>query len=658
MSPFVRYRFSYVVRKWGGPRDAGLPTFPGKKTHERAEELHVGAMAAWSRIATQLLFRTSTGDLEMFPSLTHVFSMFEHHVSRRRKSSDAYSRMSCPAAVESLEPRQMLSSDMVIRWNQVLLDAIRVVKPAPPAGARAMAIVSAAVFDAVNSIDGIYSSYLTKASTPISTSKEAAVAQAAYQTMSTLFPTYQATLDSELATSLATIANGTAKTAGITLGNTVAQAILAARATDGSGNIVTYTSGSDPGDWQPTPPGFVSPLMPQWPSVKPFALKKGNQFRPAAPPALSSTAYANDMNQVKELGSATSATRTADQTAIALFWAGGPGTATPPGQWNMIAQSVSESKCLTIEENARLFALLNVALADAAIACWDAKYAYDFWRPVTAIRNANLDGNAATTQDASWTPLITTPPFPTYSSGHSTFSGAAAAVLGAFFGSDDVAFVAKSEVVGVADRGFTSFTQAAAEAGISRIYGGIHYNFDNIAGQTSGAAVGRYVANGFMTVKPKVVLSNGILTVNGSNAADKIKIDQYSSGVIVTINSKVLMRARSSAVSKIIVNAGDGNDEIKVNSNVNLETLLNGDLGNDTIYGGSAKDSIYGGDGNDKLYGNNGLDWLYGGDGDDTLDGGKGADFLSGDQGLDTIYVKRGDDTWLTGPGIKRIIYR
>lgn len=575
---------------------------------------------------------------------------------RRRKQRGKI--VSGPAEIQALERRQMLAADMVIQWNKILLDAIRTVKPPPPAGARAMAMTSLAVFDAVNSVEGKYTSYLTKVSTSLATSKEAAVAQAAYQVLSALFPSYQSNLDAQLAASLNTISDGAAKTAGITLGNTVANAYITSRATDGSGNVVTYTPGTDPGDWEPTPPAFADPLLPQWPQVKPFAMKSGSQFRPKSPPSLTSAAYARDLNQVLDLGSATSTTRTADQTDIAKFWAGGAGTATPPGQWNMIAQEVSEMKCLTLGENARLFAMLNMALADAGISAWDAKYAYNLWRPITAIQNADLDGNAATTKDATWAPLLTTPPFPTYTSGHSTFSGAAAAALGAFFGTDEVSFVARSEVSGVADRGFTSFREAAEEAGISRIYGGIHFNFDNVEGLAAGDKIGQLVASKFLTVKPTVELQNGILTVNGSNVDDKISLDERSLGVLVTINGKLLNRVVASQVTKIVVNAGEGNDSVKISSNIKRETMLNGGDGNDSIWGGASRDVIYGGRGNDRLYGNDGNDQLYGEDGDDILDGGKGSDSHSGGLGLDTLFVSRTADTWETGPGVKRIIFR
>ncbi|RLS56859.1 MAG: phosphatase PAP2 family protein [Planctomycetota bacterium] len=568
--------------------------------------------------------------------------------------------VSGPAAVNTLEDRKMLSADVVMQWNEVMLDAIRDVKPAPPVASRAMAIVSTAVFDAVNSIEGKYNQYLTKASTPLSTSKVAAVAEAAYQTLSALFPAYQATLDLQLSTTLATVPDGADKTAGIALGDKVATAILSLRSNDGSATNVTYTPGTDPGEWRPTPNGFGAAVLPQWPNVKPFTMTSASQFRPVAPPSLTSEEYATDYNQVMDLGSATSLTRTADQTDIANFWAGGPGTATPPGQWNMIARAVSESQCLTLEQNARMFAMLNLALADAAISAWEAKYQYNFWRPITAIREGSLDGNAATTEDALWSPLLNTPAFPGYVSGHSTFSGAGAAVLAAFFGTNDVPFVLESEVLGVADRGYTGFLQAAEEAGISRIYGGIHFNFDNVHGLRAGNLIGKHVAaSKFLSLKPTVVVQpGGVLEVTGSNQRDSITVDFQSRAFYVSVNGRLLSRVSESQVTRILVNAGDGDDTVTLTSRVKRESLVHGNSGNDVLSGGSGVDTLYGDEGRDRLYGYLGNDFLYGGDDDDLLDGGKGSDFLSGGLGMDTLYVTRNVDTWETAPGIKRIIYR
>jgi membrane-associated phospholipid phosphatase len=275
------------------------------------------------------------------------------------------------------------------------------------------------------------------------------------------------------------------------VGQEVARQILEWRSTDGSDRVVTYTPGTDPGDWQPTPPANLPALAPQWPDVTPFAMTSGSQFRPAAPPALDSAEYAAAFNEVQSLGRADSTTRTEEQTQIARFWNDGLGTAFAPGYWNRIAQDVATEQGLGLVSEAHLFALLNIATADALISCWDAKYAYSFWRPVTAIRAADTDGNPDTEPDTSWSPLLVTPNFPSYTSAHSTVSGAAAEVLTAEFG-DHYQFTVSAVSVSYT-RSFDSFEAAAAEAGRSRIYGGIHYTFDNINGLAVGGEVADYV---------------------------------------------------------------------------------------------------------------------------------------------------------------------
>ncbi len=398
------------------------------------------------------------------------------------------------------------NADVVVDWNNQLLEAIRAGSVPPPRASRAMAMTHLAIYDAVNSIDDTHSPYVVNLNVPIGTSREAAASQAAHDVLTALFPSQAASFSSALSTSLASVADGPAKSDGVVLGSQVAATILAMRANDHSTDVVNYTPSGLVGDWKPTPSGFAPALLPNWPNVAPFAMTSGSQFRSVGgPPNLTSPEYAAALNEVKEIGSATSATRTAEQTSIAKFWADGAGTATPPGHWNRIAQDVAEAKGNTISENARMFALLNVASADAAIACWDNKYAFDFWRPVTAIREADQDGNDATTADANWTPLIPTPPFPTYTSGHSTFSGAAATVLARFFGTDEVNFTSSSEGFLEPDRSFTSFSGAANEAALSRLYGGIHFSFDNQDGLDAGVDLGNYVADKFFLPVPEPI---------------------------------------------------------------------------------------------------------------------------------------------------------
>jgi membrane-associated phospholipid phosphatase len=227
-------------------------------------------------------------------------------------------------------------------------------------------------------------------------------------------------------------------------------------------------------------------------------MTSGSQFRPPPPPALTSTAYATAFNEVKSLGRVDSTTRTADQTQIAQFWKDAAGTAYAFGHWNKIAEGVSVDQGLDLVDNARLFALLNIATADALISCWDAKYTYNFWRPVTAIQFAGDSSiNPATQSDPTWTPLIVTPNFPSYTSAHSTVSAAAATVLTSLFG-PDYHFSAGSDGLPGVTRSFASFAAAAAEAGQSRIYGGIHFQFDNQGGLASGAALGQFVFQNFL----------------------------------------------------------------------------------------------------------------------------------------------------------------
>jgi hypothetical protein len=354
--------------------------------------------------------------------------------------------------------------------------------------------MNTAMYDAINSIARTHRPYHVDLTAAPGTSREAAAAQAAHRVLSGLFPGSQAKYDTALANSLSSVPDGSGKTAGIALGNTVGAAILALRANDGASAVVPYTPGTDPGGWRPTPPANAPAAAPQWANVKPWAMTSVSQFRnPDGPPALDSAEYTAAFNQVKEIGSATSATRTPDQSNIAQFWAGQAGTSTAVGHWNRIAQTVAASQGNTLEENARLFSLLGIAQADAVISSWDNKYHYNYWRPVTAIREAATDGNPATVPDPNWTSFITTPNHPSYTGGHGTVSGASGAVLANFFGTDNITFTSSTEGFTVPDRTFTSFSQAAMEGANSRLYGGIHWDFDNQHGLAGGRAVGQYV---------------------------------------------------------------------------------------------------------------------------------------------------------------------
>ncbi|HSI02147.1 MAG TPA: phosphatase PAP2 family protein, partial [Reyranella sp.] len=397
-------------------------------------------------------------------------------------------------------------ANAVLAWNQIMLDAIRTDASSPPTATRGMAMEGLAVLDALNAINGT-PGYLVRMSAPAGASADAAVAAAAHKILTYLYPGQTAALDAKFATALAAITDGTGKTDGIALGEAVANQVIALRANDGWNDFAAFEGGNDVGEWRPTAPMYDFGLQPQWADLTPFALTSPDQFLPQPPPSLTSQQYAADLTKTQSLGKIDSSTRTADQTQIARFWADGAGTYTPPGAWAQIAQEVAQAQGLSVAQTARLMAQLNVALADAAIACWDSKYYYDAWRPDTAIQNADLDGNPGTILDAGWQPLLISPPFPEYVSGHSTFSAAAAAILTSVFG-DNYAFSTTSTSLLGVTRNFTSFTQAAQEAGESRIYGGIHFEFSNQAGQTLGAEVAAQALKSFDlaqdTIAPKI----------------------------------------------------------------------------------------------------------------------------------------------------------
>jgi hypothetical protein len=392
-------------------------------------------------------------------------------------------------------------ADVVTDWNTAALDAIRALNTPPPAATRNLAILHTSIYDAVNGIRRTHQPYLVTGHVTASASIEAAASAAAHKVLVSLYPSLQATFDALYSSSVAGIPDSPHKSRGVRWGEFVAATILQLRSNDGSNNTVVYTPGINPGEWRPTISfgGVVRPaLLPQWGSVRPFALTADSQFRPAAPPALNTRRYAREVNMVKGVGALNSLIRTPDQTQIALFWGYGPGTATPPGHWNEIAQVVAFTHGNTVGQNARLFALLNIALADAAIVSWDCKYIYNYWRPITAIQEADTDGNPATEADRTWMPLLATPPFPEYTSGHSAFSGAAAMVLANFFRTDQVFFTVGSDDLPGVYRFYQSFSEAALESGMSRIYGGIHFMSANLNGLRSGAAVGTYVFRNFL----------------------------------------------------------------------------------------------------------------------------------------------------------------
>ncbi|WFU21156.1 Ig-like domain-containing protein [Bradyrhizobium sp. CB1717] len=407
------------------------------------------------------------------------------------------------------------AENAALAWNQTTLDTIRADGATPIVASRTLAMESIAVLDVLAAIDGT-PAIMVGLTAPANLSVDAAVAAAAHRVLAYLYPGQAAALDQKLAADLADIPEGDDKAAGLSFGRAVADAVIALRDHDGWDAFVTYNAEGAPGQWVPTPPMFDVPLGPQWGSLTPFALQTGDQFRPGAPPSLDSAEYAAAFDEVMRLGSATSSERTAEQTQIARFWADGLGSFTPSGHWNAIATEAAQAEGLSLSDSARMLAMLNIGLADAGIAAWDAKYFYGSWRPITAIRRADEDGNPETTADPTWQPLLLTPAFPEYISGHSTYSATAATILSGVFG--DYAFSTTSIGLPGVTRSFDSFDDAAAEAGQSRIYGGIHFQFANIAGQATGRLIGDWVLDAFSveadTRAPVVLVdqSGGLVT--------------------------------------------------------------------------------------------------------------------------------------------------
>ncbi|TMJ42353.1 MAG: vanadium-dependent haloperoxidase [Alphaproteobacteria bacterium] len=358
----------------------------------------------------------------------------------------------------------------------------------------------AAIYDAVNAIDGTHKPYLVRLSASHFASQEAAAAAAAHEVLLKLYPSFQAALDDQLQKALAQLSNA-GRADGIQIGNTVADRILALRANDGSNAPpIAYVFGTAAGDYQSTPPNFPKqPQFTHWSRVTPFALEAADQFRPGGPPKLTSDRYADAFDQVKSLGIANSTTATADEALTGSFWNGAI-----QNYWNEIAQTASLAHNLTTAENARLFALLNLSFADAVIAFYDAKYTYNFWRPVTAIREAATDGNPETEADPNWLPEVTnTTPDPSYPGAHAVISAAGAEVLTSFFRKRHFAFDVTSEVLAGVTRSFTSFPAAAEEATLSRIFAGVHFRFDLTTGQRLGDDVADFVVDNFLTSRDR-----------------------------------------------------------------------------------------------------------------------------------------------------------
>jgi membrane-associated phospholipid phosphatase len=394
------------------------------------------------------------------------------------------------ASTATVARNTKISGASVIAWNQELLKILLTpgAQPATVHPTRSYAILHAAIDDAIVSITHGASPLLVSVKAPREARPDAAAIEAGRATLAALYPGFKGELAQLADGQLATIPDGADKQQGIQVGDAVAAKILQLRANDGSAIVPPpFTPGTQPGNYRSTPPNFPTPVFTTWGQVTPFVLKSGSQFRPEPPPALTSAAYAQAFNEVKSLGQNTSTTRTADQSVIGKFWA-------PPiwNTWNVIAENAAIAHHTNLERTARMFAVLNLSFADSAIAMYDAKYAYQLWRPITAIRLADTAGNPATVADPTWTALANTAADPSYPGAHSTMSAAGATVLAAFFGNRDQIQVASSALPGTV-RTFSTYSDVATEAGLSRIFAGQHFRFDHVAGLDLGHDVAQFV---------------------------------------------------------------------------------------------------------------------------------------------------------------------
>jgi len=368
-----------------------------------------------------------------------------------------------------------LKADILDEWNSALLDTIRAEDTAPCLAARNLAIMHGAIYDASVAIHGNTKAFYFQTSKNPAANLEAALNAASLTVANSLHPSRRGKFDHLYKENLSRLGDSESVQEGDRLGKESANAWIGWRASDGHTTSLPYIPKTDPGAWRRTMPFFRPPDLPAWCLVQPFTMVGSAQFRPPGPPSLTSEKWANEFNTLKKFGGANSTSRTAEQGEIAKFWSDFSYTVTPPGHWNQIAQEISDSQKLPLVQKARLFAVLNVALADVGIACWEAKYHYNFWRPVTAIRVAETDGNPATEPEKDWKPLLNTPAFPEYISGHSAFSSAAATVLTEFLGSDNFEFSVPSDSLPGVKRSFHSLSACANEISQSRMYGGIHF---------------------------------------------------------------------------------------------------------------------------------------------------------------------------------------
>ena len=389
-------------------------------------------------------------------------------------------------------PATPAMADAVTDWNQTSMDVLKAANVLGLPWTRSMAMVHVAIADAVNSVQDRYTRYALTVPVAPSASADAAVAAAARGILVQLYPPQAAKVDEAYAAALKAIQDGSAKADGITIGERAAAAIHADRANDATNVPDTYRPVTTPGVWIPTTP----PISSEYSQAKGWVMVRPDQFRPGPPPALPSADYARDYNEVKEFGGTKSTKRTPQQTEAVRFWS----QLNFQPSWNQAARQLSAGKGLGLADNARLFALLNMGTANVFIADWDAKFHYNFWRPITAIRNGDQDGNDATERDAGWSPLNATPMHPEYPSAAAIVAGVGAGILESVFGTGPLPFTITDYANPSLTRPFRSAAHMAEEQREVRVWGGIHYRNSLIVSDEMGRKIAAYlVAN---TMKP------------------------------------------------------------------------------------------------------------------------------------------------------------
>ncbi len=446
-------------------------------------------------------------------------------MTRRRVISLLIGLAICFGSVTSV------NADAVTDWNAIASDTLLLDTTIqnPGMASRNMAMVNLAMYDAVNGVNPTHQQFYSHSAAPSNASASAAAIQAAYRVLSLSYPGQSSFLDTQRTNALSAIPNSAAKDAGINYGNLVGTNIVNNRVNDGYDSMVNYSPQTGAGHWEPDPmnPGQEA-WGPAWGTLQPFGISSAAAHMPPSMPELTSQAYTDAFNEVKSLGEKNSTARTADQTEAAVFWAYDRlGMGTPMRMYNGILRTVAESQNSTLNDNARVFAISATAMADAGIVAWDSKFEYDFWRPISGIRRADEDGNPDTIADPDWEPLAApggigpdgsvipdfTPPFPTYVSGHASFGGALFESMTNFYGTDSMDFsVTSDELPGVV-RDFTSFSQANEENGRSRVYLGIHWDFDDFIARDLGGEVADYLYDNHFQPVPEP--SSGVLLVLG-----------------------------------------------------------------------------------------------------------------------------------------------